>query len=149
MAKILLAEDDEFSRDMLSRRLQRAGHEVIAVADGREALRNALQQRPDVILMDLDMPLMDGGSAMRFLKSDVRTFRIPIIVLTAHASPHDVATAVADGCQSFEAKPVVLRRLLERIEEALQAFPPKKSAASPLMPNPAAPTAPADPDPAP
>ena len=121
MAKLLLAEDDEFSRDMLVRRLQRKGYEMIAAADGRQALRATRQHRPDVILMDLDMPVMDGFAAIRALKSDPRTFRIPIIVLTAHTSPGDVADAVKAGCFAYEAKPVVLRRLMDRIEEALQA----------------------------
>ncbi|HEV3198247.1 MAG TPA: response regulator [Bryobacteraceae bacterium] len=121
MAKLLLAEDDEFSRDMLVRRLQRKGYEMIAAADGREALKATRQHRPDVILMDLDMPVMDGRAAIHVLKSDPRTFRIPIIVLTAHASREDVADAVTAGCCAYEAKPVVLRRLMDRIEEALQA----------------------------
>jgi CheY-like chemotaxis protein len=131
MAKLLLAEDDEFSRDMLARRLQRNGYEVVSVADGREALAAALHHRPDVILMDLDMPVMDGRNAMRWLKTDVRTFKIPIIILSAHTSPENVAEALAAGCTSFEAKPVVLRRLMERIEEALQATSRKKAAGNP------------------
>jgi CheY-like chemotaxis protein len=127
MAKLLLAEDDEFSRDMLTRRLQRNGYEVTAVADGREALAVALQLRPDLILMDLDMPVMDGRNAMRLLKTDVRTFRIPIIILSAHTKLEDVGAAVAAGCHSFEAKPIVLRRLIDRIEEAIQANNRKKA----------------------
>jgi two-component system response regulator len=121
MAKLLLAEDDEFSRDMLVRRLQRKGYEMIAAADGREALKATRQHRPDLILMDLDMPVMDGRAAIQVLKRDPRTFHIPIIVLTAHASKEDVADAVKAGCCAYEAKPVVLRRLMDRIEEALQA----------------------------
>jgi len=119
MAKILLAEDDEFSRDMLVRRLERNGFEMIAAGDGREALLAARQHRPDLILMDLDMPVLDGRGAMRALKSDPRTFKIPIIVLTAHAGPEDVAEAAASGCQAYETKPIVLRRLIERIQEIL------------------------------
>ena len=121
MAKLLLAEDDEFSRDMLVRRLERSGYEILSAADGREALRAARLHRPDLILMDLDMPVMDGRTAISALKSDPRTFRIPIIVLTAHTSAQDVADAVKAGCQAYEAKPIVLRRLLERIEGLLQA----------------------------
>jgi CheY-like chemotaxis protein len=121
MAKLLLAEDDEFSRDMLVRRLQRNGFEMVAAADGREAILAARQHRPDLILMDLDMPVMDGASAIRALKSDPRTFKIPVIVLTAHASSDDVADALAAGCQAYETKPIVLRRLVERVEEALKA----------------------------
>jgi CheY-like chemotaxis protein len=117
--KLLLAEDDEFSRDMLVRRLERQGYEMIAAADGREALLAARQHRPDLIIMDLDMPVLDGRGAMRALKSDPHTFKIPIIVLTAHADPADVAEAVAHGCAAYETKPIVLRRLVERIQGVL------------------------------
>ncbi|HWD00804.1 MAG TPA: response regulator [Candidatus Sulfopaludibacter sp.] len=130
MSRLLLAEDDEFSRDMLVRRLERHGFEMIAASDGREALLAARQHRPDLILLDLDMPVMDGRAAMRALRTDPRTFRIPIIVLTAHAEPDDVAVAREAGCCSYETKPVVLRRLLERIEDALKSAssPPPESA---------------------
>ena len=141
MIKLLLAEDNEFSRDMLMRRLQHQGFEVTAVANGREAVAAVRRDHPDLILMDLDMPVMDGHGAMRLLKSDPRTFRIPIIVVSAHASPEDVAEAVVSGCQAFEAKPVVMRRLLERIEETLAASRP--------TPAPSAPEEPADPAPVP
>ena len=124
--KLLLAEDDEFSRDMLVRRLERQGFEMIAAADGREAILAARQHRPDLIIMDLDMPILDGRSAMRALKSDPHTFKIPIIVLTAHADPADVAEAASHGCAGYETKPIVLRRLVERIQEVLApiAAPP-------------------------
>ena len=128
MAKVLLAEDDEFSRDMLVRRLKRQGYEMIAAADGREALRAVREHHPDVILMDLNMPGMDGQTAMRLLKSDPRSFKIPIIVLTACASLEDVAEAVAAGCYAYETKPIVLSRLVERIEEALRPPAPEPSA---------------------
>ena len=117
--KLLLAEDDEFSRDMLVRRLERQGFEMIAAADGREALLAARQHRPDLIIMDLDMPVLDGHAAMRALKSDPHTIKIPIIVLTAHADPVDVAEAVSNGCAGYETKPIVLRRLVERIQGVL------------------------------
>src|SRR5579862_1690511 len=110
MAKLLLAEDDEFSRDMLVRRLERKGFEMIAAADGKEAVLAARQHHPDLILMDLDMPVLDGHGAMDALRSDPRTFKIPIIVLTAHASVEDVARALNTGCQAYETKPIVLRR---------------------------------------
>jgi two-component system cell cycle response regulator DivK len=119
MAKLLVVEDDEFSRDMLVRRLVRQGFEVISAPDGREGLNEARQHRPDLILMDLDMPVMDGRAAMRALRNDPRTFKIPIIVLTAHASPGDVAAAIESGCDSYETKPIVLKKLVERIEEVL------------------------------
>ncbi|HEY2012774.1 MAG TPA: response regulator [Bryobacteraceae bacterium] len=121
MAKVLLAEDDEFSRDMLMRRLERNGYEVLAAADGREAVRSARLHRPDLILMDLDMPVMDGRAAIRAIKGDPQTTGIPIIVLTAYTSVRDVADALKAGCQGYEAKPVVLRRLIGRIEELLQS----------------------------
>ena len=141
MTKLLLAEDHEFSRDMLMRRLQRQGFEVATATNGREALAAVRRDRPDVILMDLDMPVMDGHTAIRSLKNDPRTFRIPIIVISANTSPEDVAEAMASGCQAFEAKPVVLRRLLDRIEETLAASRP--------TPAPSAPAAPEDPAPVP
>jgi CheY-like chemotaxis protein len=119
MPKLLLAEDDEFSRDMLARRLERHSYEVLTACDGREAIMAARQHRPDVIVMDLDMPVMDGKAAIRSLKSDPKLFKIPIIVLTAHASPDDVAEAVEAGCQAYETKPIVLRKLLDRIEDIL------------------------------
>jgi CheY-like chemotaxis protein len=120
MAKLLLAEDHEFSRALLVRRLQSKGYEMIAAADGREAVKATRQHRPDLILMDLDMPVMDGRAAILTLKGDPRTFRIPIIVLTAHTSPEEVSDAVKAGCYAYEAKPVVLRRLIDRVEEALR-----------------------------
>jgi CheY-like chemotaxis protein len=123
MTKLLLVEDDEFSRDMLSRRLERQGFEMVVAADGREALQAARQHRPDLIVMDLDMPVMDGHSAIRALQNDPRTFKIPIIVLTAHSSPDDVQEALASGCRSFETKPIVLKRLIDRIGEILEAEP--------------------------
>ena len=121
MSKLLLVEDDEFSRDMLSRRLERQGFQTIVAADGREALNAARQHRPDLILMDLDMPVMDGHTAIRALKNDPRTFKIPIVVLSAHSSSEDVHQALSAGCRSFETKPIVLNRLLERIAEILGA----------------------------
>jgi two-component system, cell cycle response regulator DivK len=126
MTRLLLAEDDEFSRDMLVRRLERQGFQVIAASDGREALLAARQQRPDLILLDLDMPVMDGRAAMRALRNDPRTFRIPIIVLTAHALPEDVVDAQEHGCCAYETKPVVLRRLIERIEDAVKSVAPSE-----------------------
>ena len=142
MAKLLIAEDDEFSRDMLARRLERQGFEVITAPDGRDALQAARQHRPDLILMDLDMPVMDGRLAMTALRNDPRTFKIPIIVLTAHATPEDVAAALEAGCFSYETKPIVLRRLVERIEEAL-------GTAKGSTPAPTAAAAPEDPAPVP
>jgi CheY-like chemotaxis protein len=142
MTKLLLVEDHEFTRDMLVRRLQHQGFEVTPAANGREALAAVRREHPDLILMDLHMPVMDGHTAIRALKSDPRTFRIPIIVVSANASPEDVAEAMASGCEAFEAKPVVMRRLMDRIEETL-------AAANRLTPGPNAPEAPVDPAPSP
>src|SRR4051794_16653294 len=105
---------------MLARRLTRNGYQVIPAADGREALKATRLNHPDVILMDLDMPVMDGRAAIAALRADPRTFNIPIIVLTAHTSPEDVGDAVKAGCSAYELKPVVLRRLMDRIEEIMQ-----------------------------
>jgi two-component system response regulator len=144
--KLLLAEDDEFSRDMMVRRLERQGYEMIAAADGREALLAARQHRPDLIIMDLDMPILDGRGAIRALKSDPHTFKIPVIVLTAHSGPNDVAEAVANGVAGYEMKPIVLRRLVERIQEVLGPLPaapaPAPAPASALAPEPAPAAAP-------
>jgi len=158
MTKLLLAEDDEFSRDMLLRRLEKAGYEMIAACDGKEALLSARLHHPDLILMDLDMPVMDGKSAIRALKSDPHTFKIPILVLTAHATPAYVADAVEAGCGAYETKPIVLRRLIERIEELLcksrpagpPAAPPDQAAQpTAATPVPSAAAEPTDPAPSP
>jgi two-component system cell cycle response regulator DivK len=161
MPKLLLAEDDEFSRDMLLRRLEKAGYEMIAACDGREAVLSARQHHPDLILMDLDMPVMDGKTAIRALKSDPHTFKIPVLVLTAQATPASVADAVEAGCGAYETKPIVLRRLIERIEELLsKAMPSRQSPApvastgrvdspAPATPTPNAGAEPKDPAPSP
>lgn len=141
MTKLLLAEDNEFSRNLLMRRLRHEGFEVEPAANGREAVAAARNNHPDLILMDIHMPVMDGNAAIRALKSDPRTFRIPVIVVSGHASPEEVEESLAAGCVAFEAKPVVLRRLLERIEEMLAASRP--------TPVPSAPEEPADPAPVP
>lgn len=119
MRKLLLAEDDEFSRDMLARRLAHRGYEVITAGNGRVALA-AREHRPDLILLDLDMPVINGRAALRSLKNDPRTFRIPVIALAARASMDDVRQAATEGCHGCEAKPVVLRRLLQRIDDILR-----------------------------
>ncbi len=121
MRKLLLAEDNEFSREMLARRLENAGFEIIPVTNGREAVLAARQYQPDLILMDLEMPVMDGRAAIRGLKTDPHTFRIPIIVVTANTNAETVAEAVAAGCAGFQEKPVILRSLLARIQETLEA----------------------------
>ena len=119
MVKLLLAEGDEFSRDLLARRLERHGFAVVAAGDGPAALHAARQQRPNLILMDFDIPLKDARNVIEALKNDPRTFKIPIIMLAVRATPEEVEAAVEAGCASFETKPVVLRRLLQRIEAVL------------------------------
>jgi CheY-like chemotaxis protein len=144
MSKLLVAEANEFSRDMLVRRLQRSGYDVIAASDGREALHTARLERPDVILMDLDLPVMDGHEVIRALVNDPRSFRIPVIVVSANASPEDVSKALDAGCKGYETKPVVFRRLLEQIERALaeSAQPKTVKAATPAPSDAEAPSGP-------
>jgi CheY-like chemotaxis protein len=113
--KILLVEDNEMNRDMLSRRLLRRGHLVVTAVDGRAAVDTALAEQPDVVLMDMGLPVMDGWEAARRIKSDARTTLIPIIALTAHAMAEDRARALAAGCDDFDTKPVDLERLCGKI----------------------------------
>ena len=126
MAKILLVEDNEMNRDMLSRRLQKRGHEVSVAVDGAEGVAKARAEAPELILMDMSLPVLDGWEASRQLKADTGTARIPIIDLTAHAMESDRAKALAAGCDDFDTKPVELQRLLGKIDEQLQrrASPP-------------------------
>ncbi len=119
MNTILLVEDNEMNRDMLSRRLARRGFEVITAEDGKQGVDTAIQERPDLILMDLSLPVMDGWEATRLLKSKEETKNIPVIALTAHAMAGDEAEAYRAGCDDFDTKPVVLERLLEKINAAL------------------------------
>ncbi len=126
MAKILLVEDNEMNRDMLSRRLQKRGHEVSVAVDGAEGVAKARAEAPELILMDMSLPVLDGWEASRQLKADAGTSAIPIIALTAHAMESDRAKALAAGCDDFDTKPVELQRLLGKIDEQLQrrASPP-------------------------
>src|SRR6478736_4601883 len=119
MAKILLVEDNEMNRDMLTRRLQRRGHEVLVAMDGAQGLAVAQEQLPGLILMDMSLPVIDGWEATRQLKADPATRAIPVIALTAHAMSGDREKAVAAGCDDFDTKPVDLARLLEKIEAHL------------------------------
>ena len=116
MSKILLVEDNEMNRDMLSRRLQRRGFEVVIAIDGLGALTEAQAQRPDLILLDMSLPVLDGWEAARRLKSDQVTRPIPIIALTAHAMAGDEEKARAAGCDDFDTKPVEFARLMQKIE---------------------------------
>ena len=119
MAKILLVEDNEMNRDMLSRRLIRSGHSVVMAGDGLQGMVSARAERPDVILMDMSLPEIDGWEATRRLKSDKTTRRIPIIALTAHAMSSDRQRAMEAGCDDYDTKPVDFQRLLSKIHSAL------------------------------
>lgn len=118
--KILIVEDNELNLDMLSRRLQRKGFEVISAVDGEKGVDKAKAERPDLILMDLSLPILDGYGATRQLKSDPATSTIPIIALTAHAMVGDREKAVAAGCDEYEVKPIEFPRLLEKIESLVK-----------------------------
>jgi CheY-like chemotaxis protein len=119
MARILLVEDNEISRDILSRRLKRAGFEILMAGDGSQAISAATKQRPDLILMDMTLPGIDGWEAARALRSRGETARIPMIALTAHTLPADRERALAAGCDEYEPKPVELTSLLRKIESLL------------------------------
>jgi len=119
MAKILLVEDNEMNRDMLSRRLERKGHQVVIAVDGQQALEFAAGETPDLILMDMSLPVMDGWEATRQLKAGEATKQIPIIALTAHAMPEDERKSRAAGCDDFDTKPIELPRLLEKMNALL------------------------------
>ena len=119
MAKILLVEDNEMNRDMLSRRLQRQGYDVSIAVNGKEALGKVSEVSPDLILMDLSLPEMDGWEATRRLKADSSTKQIPIIVLTAHALKTDREGAFEAGCDDYDVKPIDFQRLLKKIEAIL------------------------------
>jgi CheY-like chemotaxis protein len=120
MAKILLVEDNEMNRDMLSRRLERKGYSVSIALDGAEGLEKARTEAPDLILMDMSLPVMDGWEATRQLKAGEATRHIPVIALTAHAMSSDEQRAHEAGCDDFDTKPVELPRLLGKIEALLK-----------------------------
>jgi CheY-like chemotaxis protein len=115
MPKILLVEDNEMNRDMLSRRLERKGYTVIIALDGAEGLLKARADAPDLILMDMSLPVVDGWEATRQLKADLATRSIPIIALTAHAMATDEQRARDAGCDDFDTKPIELPRLLGKM----------------------------------
>ena len=123
MAKILIVEDNEMNRDMLSRRLERRGFSTIIATDGAAGVAMARAERPDLILMDMSLPVIDGWEASRQLKADPATALIPIIALTAHAMTSDRDKALQAGCNDYDTKPVDLPRLLGKIE-ALLINPP-------------------------
>ena len=121
MAKILLVEDNEMNRDMLSRRLARRGYEVLVAVDGGQGIELAQQEGPDLILMDMSLPGIDGWEATRRLKDAPETKSIPIIALTAHAMAGDRDKALEAGCDDYDTKPIELPRLLGKIEAFLPA----------------------------
>jgi len=119
MTKILLVEDNEISRDLLSRRLRKIGYDIVMAADGNQAISVAAREHPDVILMDMTLPGIDGWDATRELRRRRDTARIPVIALTAHTLPSDRARALAAGCDEYEPKPVELAGLIHKIETLL------------------------------
>jgi two-component system cell cycle response regulator DivK len=119
MTKILLVEDNEMNRDMLSRRLIRKKYEVLVAVDGRESVEMARSEAPDLILMDMSLPVMDGWEATRQLKASPETQAIPIIALTAHAMSGDREKAIEAGCDDYDTKPIELPRLLAKVEALL------------------------------
>lgn len=119
MPKILLVEDNEMNRDMLSRRLEKRGFTVVLAVDGAAGLAQTKAEKPDLILMDMSLPVKDGWDATREIKSNAATTAIPVIALTAHAMEGDRQRALEAGCQDFEPKPIELPRLLEKIEGIL------------------------------
>jgi CheY-like chemotaxis protein len=120
MAKILLVEDNDMNRDMLSRRLERRGYHVVVALDGEQGVSMAQAERPDLILMDMSLPVLDGWQATRRIKSAPETQHIPVIALTAHAMAGDQDKAIAAGCDDYDSKPIDLPRLLEKIEKFLR-----------------------------
>lgn len=119
MPKILLVEDNEMNRDMLSRRLERRGYRVAMALDGEQGVAMAGSEAPDLILMDMSLPVLDGWEAARRLKAASETRSIPIIALTSHAMVGDREKAIESGCDDYDTKPVEFQRLLEKIETIL------------------------------
>ena len=119
MAKVLLVEDNEMNRDMLSRRLIRRGFQVVFAMDGQQGVDLARSERPDIILMDMSLPVIDGWEATRRVKADDVTRSVPVIGLTAHAMSGDREKAIEAGCDDYDTKPVELDRLIGKIERLL------------------------------
>ena len=115
MPKVLIVEDNEMNRDMLSRRLERRGFEVVVAVDGAEGVAKSKTERPDLVLMDMSLPVMNGWEATRAIKADPATSATPVIALTAHSMPGDREKAMEAGCNDYDVKPVELPRLLEKM----------------------------------
>lgn len=120
MPKILVVEDNEMNRDMLARRLERRGYQVVVAVDGAQGLALAQSEAPDLILMDMSLPVLDGWEATRQLKAASETRAIPVIALTAHAMAGDRDKALEAGCDDYDTKPIELPRLLAKIEAFLK-----------------------------
>lgn len=121
MTKVLLVEDNEMNRDMLSRRLIRRGFQVVFAMDGQQGVDLARSERPDIILMDMSLPVIDGWEATRRVKADDATRSVPVIGLTAHAMAGDREKAIEAGCDDYDTKPVELDRLIGKIERLIGA----------------------------
>ena len=124
MATILLVEDNEMNRDMLSRRLKRRGYDILIAVDGQQGLDAARALKPDLILMDMSLPVVDGWEATRRLKAEPKTRAIPVIGLTAHSMAGDREKVLAAGCDDYDTKPVEMPRLLQKIEALLSRAEP-------------------------
>ena len=123
MKKILLVEDNEMNRDMLSRRLARRGFEILVAVDGAQGISEATQHLPDLIIMDMSLPVLDGWESTRALKEQAETRSIPVLALTAHAMAGERDRALAAGCNDYDTKPVDFTRLLGKIETLLSESP--------------------------
>ena len=136
MPKVLVVEDNEMNRDMLSRRLTRRGFDVLMAVDGAQGVEMAKAERPDVILMDMSLPVLDGWGATRQIKAETDTRFIPLIALTAHAMAGDRDKAIEAGCDDYDTKPIELTRLLEKMDRLLKDVDPAGPAsAAPLLPD--------------
>jgi CheY-like chemotaxis protein len=124
-ARVLLVEDNEANADMLSRRLARHGYEVVLATDGLQAVEQAVAGRPDLILMDISLPKIDGWEATRRIKAETATAAVPIVALTAHAMVADRQKCLDAGCDEFETKPIDLKRLLEKMQTLLAVRSPR------------------------
>ncbi len=130
MAKVLLIEDNEMNRDMLSRRLIKRGYEVVMAIDGQQGIDMAVSEKPDLILLDMSLPVVDGWEAAKQIKANPLSAKAPLIALTAHAMAADRERAISAGCDDFDTKPVELPRLLGKMETLLKArgiAPPEKA----------------------
>jgi CheY-like chemotaxis protein len=123
MPKILLVEDNDMNRDMLSRRLERKGYAVVVALDGQQGLEAARSESPDLILMDMSLPVLDGWEATRQIKAAPETRTIPVVALTAHVMPGDRERTIAAGCDDYDTKPVEFARLVDKIENLLNRKP--------------------------